>query len=275
MKIISPRIIKLNIEYDGTAYHGWQRQINSVSIQQTIEESLERIIKEHRPVVAASRTDTGVHALNQVAHFWTTTVIPDWKLQRALNNELPKDIVVKELISTPNGFHAMKGACSKIYGYLIENGKFPTAHRRNISWWIPVKLDVDAMKKGAKYFIGEKDFKSLMTGRSYPKSTIRTIYNVEVESQMDLVRIVVHGNAFLKQMVRAIVGTLVQVGKGKLLPDEVGSILKSHNRSNAGRNAPAKGLCLIKVIYEPIGENYKSRQISDLWNPANSLTFYH
>lgn len=268
-----PRIIRLDIEYDGTLYHGWQRQKNSKAIQQVIEESLERVIKEFRPVVAASRTDSGVHALNQVAHFWTDSNIPDSKLQFALNAALPKDIVIKKLKTTDSKFHAMRGANSKIYSYLIENSKFSSPHRRNISWWIPQKLDVAAMKRGAKEFIGERDFKSFMTGRSFPKSTTRIIYNIEIEQKDELIRILVHGNGFLKQMVRAIVGTIVQIGKGKITPNELPSILQSLDRSKAERNAPPKGLCLIKVFYST--DELKFATLSDICKPANSLTFYH
>ncbi|OGQ34541.1 MAG: tRNA pseudouridine(38-40) synthase TruA [Deltaproteobacteria bacterium RIFCSPHIGHO2_12_FULL_43_9] len=268
-----PRKIRLDIEYDGTSYHGWQRQKNSSSIQQAVEEALERIIKEYRPVVAASRTDRGVHALNQVAHFWTSSDIPDLKLLFALNSALPKDIVVKNLKTANSDFHAMKKAHSKLYCYLIENGKFPTAHRRNISWWIPQKLNVENMKTGAREFIGEKDFKSLMTGRNHLKSTTKIIFNIEIEETNNIIRILIHGNGFLKQMVRAIVGTLVQIGMGKISPKDLNSILQSRERSKAGKNAPSKGLCLIKVFYEP--RELKFETLSNLCRPANPLTFYH
>lgn len=268
-----PRLIRLDIEYDGTRYHGWQRQKNSSSIQQAIEETLEGIIKEYRPVVAASRTDTGVHALNQVAHFWTESDIPDSNLLLALNSELPKDIVIKNLQTVSPGFHAMKKAHSKIYSYLIENRKFPTAHRRNIAWWVPHTLNVENMKTAAKEFVGEKDFKSLMTGSNFQRSTTKIIYSIEIEREDELIRILIHGNGFLKQMVRAMVGTLVLIGRGKISPKELKSILSSRERSKAGRNAPSKGLCLIKVFYKP--EELKFKALSELCKPANSLTFYH
>ena len=268
------RMIRIDVEYDGTLYHGWQRQVKVQSVQQTIEEALEGITKEYHPVVAASRTDSGVHALNQVAHFWTTTKIPNQKLHKALNTELPQDIVVKKLIRAPKGFHSMKGAHSKIYSYLIENGAYPSAHIRKISWWIPRKLDVKKMQEACKYFEGEKDFVSLKSGNSEQKSTTRTIYKIEVERKGDLIRILVHGNGFLKYMVRAIVGILTKVGRNKLDPSAVKSIIESRLRTKAAPNAPSKGLCLIKVFYE--AENIDlSKPLNKLCKSANPLTFYH
>ena len=247
---MSRRKIRFELEYDGTAYHGWQRQKGLLTIQQVVEETLQRITQESPVVMGASRTDSGVHALQQVAHFWTSRPLPDETLQKALNATLPKDIVVKKLETTQDTFHAMQHAHSKLYRYQIENLPFATPLKRLTHWWVPSILNVEAMQEAGKIFIGTRDFRAFKTSGNNPKSTVRTIFNCEVQKSNKVITILIHGDGFLKQMVRGIVGTLVMVGKGQLSLPEVKTILESHDRRKAGNNAPPHGLCLVSVFYD-------------------------
>jgi len=243
------RKIRLDIEYDGSNYFGWQKQKELVTIQQLIEKTLTKITQRETVVTGASRTDSGVHALHQVAHCWVPDKLPDRKLHKALNYYLPNEIVIRELKTTNPDFHALRDAISKIYRYEIENRLFPNPLHRKTRWWISTPLDLKAMREGAKHLVGTKDFRAFKTAGNEPKSTVRTVFSCDIDEKEGLVQITFHGNGFLKQMIRGFVGTLVEVGKGNLTPDQVREILESKDRRKAGKNAPPQGLCLLKIYY--------------------------
>ncbi|MCR4432157.1 MAG: tRNA pseudouridine(38-40) synthase TruA [Tepidanaerobacteraceae bacterium] len=241
--------VELLLEYDGTSYHGWQRQKNARSVQQVLEEAINAITGENVRVIGAGRTDAGVHALGQVANFKTNTRIPLEKLPYAINNRLPDDIVVKRARAVPEDFHARLWAKAKVYAYTIHNASFPSPLIRNFAYFFPITLDVDAMKRAGSYFLGVHDFSAFMASGSAVKSCVRHIFRLEVNRQGDLIKIEVEANGFLYNMVRIISGTLLDVGLHRICPEEVASIIESGNRDMAGRTLPPQGLCLLKVVY--------------------------
>jgi len=243
------RNIKLTIEYDGTRYHGWQVQQNVETIQGTIEEKLAQITGKAVRLVASGRTDTGVHALGQVAHFKTESTLEAMSLLKALNSLLPEDIHIKGAEEVEETFHARFGAKGKVYEYRIFNGEFPSPFYRHFSWFIPGTLDLARMRKAATKLKGRHDFSSFCSAGSDFSSHIREVYEIDVGVRDSLIIIQVEANAFLKQMVRNIVGTLVDVGRRKLTPLQFGAILKARDRRKAGATAPAQGLFLVKVNY--------------------------
>lgn len=243
------RNILLKIEYDGTNYSGWQYQKNAKSIQETIEAALKRITGRKARLISCGRTDAGVHALAHIVNFKTDSGIPSFKLQRALNSVLPKDIVIKAIKEVPLKFHSRFDAKSKIYRYTIVNGPSPSAILRNITAHIPHKLDLALMKKEAKILVGRHDFKSFQAADRIERSSVRTIKDIRIKKKGDLLEIYVEADGFLYNMVRNIAGTLVDIGRGRLPAGSMARILKAKNRKLAGETAPAKGLCLIEVKY--------------------------
>jgi tRNA pseudouridine38-40 synthase len=241
--------VKILLEYDGTCYHGWQRQKNALSIQEILEKAIYSITGERVNVIGAGRTDAGVHALGQVANFTTNTRIPVDKLPYAINSKLPEDIVVKHAEVVPESFHASRSAKAKIYIYSILNSKFASPLRRHYSYFFPLALDLDAMKNAAKHFLGSHDFSGFRATGSSAKTSVRSIDRLEVEKNRDMVTIKVEAKGFLYNMVRIISGTLLEVGIHKIHPDEIPEIIKSGDRNRAGRTLPPQGLCLMKVIY--------------------------
>ncbi len=241
--------VKILLEYDGTAYCGWQRQKNALSIQEVLETAISSITGEKIHVIGSGRTDRGVHALGQVANFKTNTRIPIEKLPYAINSKLPEDIVVKHAEKVAENFHARFSAKSKIYTYTIYNSKFPSPLLRRYSYFCPRPLDIEAMKRAAEKLVGIHDFKAFMASGSEVKSTVRHIQRLEVERNGDIVRLEVQADGFLYNMVRIIAGTLLDVGIGKIDADDMTSILKSKDRSCAGKTLAPQGLCLVKVIY--------------------------
>ncbi|MBI5043521.1 MAG: tRNA pseudouridine(38-40) synthase TruA [Nitrospirae bacterium] len=257
--------IKLIIEYDGTGYHGWQHQPRHINIQQTIKEKIETIAKEKINLIGASRTDAGVHAIAQVANFKTKSRMNEGEWQRALNSLLPSDIVIKKTEVVPPDFHARFSAKGKIYKYLILNQPVPSALYRNYAWHIPYPLKVNEMRKAAKSLIGRHDFSSFRASSCSAENPVRRIKRLvitKIPSYPPLVKggrgdyidnfiqIVIEADAFLHHMVRNIIGTLIEVGTGKLLPSRIDSILKAKDRRLAGKTAPPHGLYLVKVIYK-------------------------
>ena len=244
---------KILVEYDGTNYFGWQLQKNGPTIQGEIEKALRKILQKRIPVVGAGRTDRGVHAIGQVAHFVSETSIPPRKLLLALNSLLPKDICIKEVEVVPMSFHAIFSAKSKVYRYRIVNQSYPSALLDRYAYWCPFPLDVARMREGARHLIGTYDFSSFETANSPRKSSVRTVFRLDVVEKLwqghRLIDVVVEADGFLYNMVRAIVGTLVEVGRGKLSPEDVAWIRDKKERKWAGPTAPAKGLCLEKVLY--------------------------
>ncbi len=243
------RNIKLIIAYDGTCYHGWQIQPNVETIQGTIERKLAQITGETVRLVASGRTDTGVHAMGQVAHFKTHSSLDVLSFLRGLNSLLPEDILVKDVEEVDEAFHARFSAKGKVYEYRIFNGELPSPFHRHFSWFVPAKLDLASMREAAMKLKGSHDFSSFCSTGSDHLSHIREIYTIDVGIRRDLIIIGVEATAFLKQMVRNIVGTLVEVGRRKLTPSQFGDILEARDRRRAGIAAPAQGLFLVRVNY--------------------------
>ncbi|MCI8655264.1 MAG: tRNA pseudouridine(38-40) synthase TruA [Clostridia bacterium] len=243
------RNIKLTIEYDGKDFNGWQKQPNKLNIQGTIERAIEEITGEQVELTASGRTDAGVHALAQVANFKTNSKLPIEKFAIAINSKLKKSIVIKEAEEVDERFHSRLTCKQKTYRYVINNTYNGTAIYRNLECHIPTKLDVNKMKQAAQYFIGEHDFKAFKASGTSSKSSVRTIYNAKVYEENGRIYIELTGNGFLYNMVRIISGTLVDVGLGKIKPEDIIDIIKTGKRENAGKTLPAHGLYLIKVDY--------------------------
>lgn len=238
---------KLVLSYDGTDYCGWQRQPDKRTIQGTLEESLAKIIGQKVSVIGAGRTDAGVHALAQVAHFQANTHLQEKELWRALNAILPKDIRVIGLEKVDKDFHARRQARSKVYQYRIINSPLisPFLVRYACQWSAP--LDWRSMARAAPFFIREADFSGFSSNRVL--SPIRKVTASTINKNGPEIIYTIEANGFLRYMVRTIVGTLLEIGKGKMLPPRIEEIFRTKSRSLAGPTAPAKGLCLIEVNY--------------------------
>jgi tRNA pseudouridine38-40 synthase len=244
------RTIKLIIEYDGKNYLGWQIQAKGVTIQGLIEEKLARLTREPVHLIGSGRTDAGVHALGQVAHFKTKSQLDVQTIQRALNSLLPSDMVIQKVEEVDEGFHARRSSKSKVYEYRVLNRHLRSVFHRGTAWHISQKLNIREMKKATRSLIGEHDFSSFQSVGSPKRTAVRKVTRAEWKRGRDgLLRFEIEANGFLKQMVRAIVGTLIEVGKGKINPDEFQKILDSRDRKKAGPTAPAHGLFLKEVKY--------------------------
>ena len=243
------RRYKLIVEYDGTDYCGWQRQINGPSVQQTLEETLSRLTGETIAVTGSSRTDAGVHAMGLCAHFDSATRIPAEKIAFALNTMLPPDIRVRESGAAPEGFHARYSACGKVYRYRFFNSRHDCAIGRQYAAHVPLRLDVERMNEEAQALCGTHDFEAFAASGSVVKSTVRTIYRVQVKRLGDEVELLVLGDGFLYNMVRIIAGTLMEVGTGKREPGAIAKAIETRDRLALGQTAPAKGLTLMRVLY--------------------------
>ncbi len=246
------RNIKLTIEFDGTAYHGWQSQINAVTVQDTVSAAVNALTGEDCSLFGSSRTDAGVHALGYVCNFHTNSAIPEDKFAFALNTMLPKDIVIKGSQEVPSDFHARFSAKAKTYRYLIYNAVFPTALLRNRAYHIYYPLDIGQMQAAAAQFVGTHDFYAFSAAGGSVKTTVRTITAATVtrhNQDNNLVEFHITGDGFLYNMVRIIAGTLIEVGIGKLKPDDIPELILGRDRRKAGRTAPAHGLYLVEVFY--------------------------
>ena len=244
------RNIKLIIEYDGKDFNGWQKQPNKLNIQGEIEKAIERITGEKVDLMASGRTDAGVHAIGQVANFKTNSNIPIEKIPIALNTNLKKSIIIKSAEEVEERFHSRLNCKRKTYRYIINNSKYGTAIYRNLETHIPMKLNIQKMQEAVKYFEGEHDFKAFKASGTSSKSSVRTIYKAEViQKENEKIYIELTGSGFLYNMVRIISGTLVDVGLGKIGPEEIKNIIKSQKRENAGKTLPPQGLYLVKVEY--------------------------
>jgi tRNA pseudouridine38-40 synthase len=244
------RNIKLTIEYDGTAYHGWQIQPGLQTIQGVVREQIVQITQQEVNLIGAGRTDAGVHALAQVASFKTENTIDLLSLQRGLNSLLPPDIVVTSAEEVGEEFHARFSARSKVYEYHILNQSYPSAILRDYAWFIPHELDLPSMKRCGKLLIGSHDFSSFRASGDESRHSIREVISLEIERRKDnLIVVVIEANAFLREMVRSIVGTLVDVGRGKASFAEFKEIFGAQDRRRAGMTAPAHGLFLLEVKY--------------------------
>ncbi len=243
------RNIKITIGYDGTSYYGWQKQPNVVTIQGEIEKALKRVTGENILLIGASRTDKRVHGRGQVANFFTNSVIPDYKFKDALNVSLPEDIVILKSCEVEEKFHSRFSAKGKKYRYLIYNNSIRNPLFRNYSYHVPWKLDIESMKRALSYFVGTHDFSAFMNSKNQSEITVRTINGAKIIKKNRLIHIIVEGDGFLYNMVRIIVGTLIDVGRGKICEDEVLKIIKSKDRKQAGHTAPPQGLYLEKIFY--------------------------
>ncbi|WP_422448589.1 tRNA pseudouridine(38-40) synthase TruA [Thermoanaerobacterium sp. DL9XJH110] len=241
--------VRILLEYDGTNYHGWQRQKNAPSVQEVLERAISAVTGEKIRVIGAGRTDAGVHALGQVANFRTDTRIPVEKLPYAINSRLPEDIAVKGAEIVPDDFHARFSARGKVYTYTIYNAPFPSPLFRNYSYFFPLSLDIEAMQEAAAHFVGEHDFKAFRATGSPVKSTVRRVRRFEIRKDRNLITMEVEADGFLYNMVRIMAGTLLEVGLHKMEPYEIASVLESGDRTRAGRTLPPQGLCLVKVVY--------------------------
>lgn len=242
--------IKLIISYDGTNYCGWQVQNNGITVEQVINEKLSELLGEKVLVIGASRTDSGVHALGNVAVFDTETRIPPEKISFALNQRLPDDIRIQDSCEVALDFHPRYCDTKKTYEYRILNRTFEDPTTRLYTHFCYFRLNVDAMENAAQYLVGEHDFASFCSARGQALTTVRTIYSLDVNKQGDIITIRISGNGFLYNMVRIIVGTLLKVGMGVYPPEHIKEILEARDRSKAGPKVPARGLTLVGIDYK-------------------------
>lgn len=243
------RRVKLIISYDGTNYCGWQVQINGITVEEVINRELSRMLGEDIAVIGASRTDSGVHALGNVAVFDTFSKIPPEKMCFALNQRLPDDIRIQDSCEVPLDFHPRYCDSTKTYEYKILNRRFDNPVMRLYTHFVYMPLDYEKMQEAAKYLVGEHDFKSFCSARTQVTDTVRTIYSLDISKEDDIIKIRISGNGFLYNMVRIIVGTLIKVGLKVYPPEYVKEILEACDRNVAGPKAPAKGLTLIGIVY--------------------------
>jgi tRNA pseudouridine38-40 synthase len=244
------RTFKMIIEYDGAAYCGWQRQKNGISIQQVLEEATARIISEKVSIIASGRTDAGVHALNQAVSFQAQTALSANKIFLGVNSVLPDDIVVKDVLEMPDNFNALKDARGKIYVYYIRHQRLRPVLGRQYCWFVRFRLDVDRMREAASYLIGEHNFSCFCATGCDIKNRVRTLREIKIiEKDDNMLEIIVESGGFLRHMVRNIVGTLTDAGRGKLRPEDLPEIIASGDRKKAGVTAPAHGLFLKEVQY--------------------------
>ncbi len=244
------RNLRLLLEYDGSRYHGWQRQKGDLSIQQVIEEALQRLTGEQVALIGSGRTDAGVHALGQVASFRTTSAIPLKAFHEGLNSMLPYDIAVLEAREAPPEFHARKSALSKTYEYRILNRPSRSPLHHHYGWWLAHRLDPEGMIAAAAALPGEHDFSAFRASGSGNRNPVRRIFTARWQTHPGgWLRFTITGNGFLRGMVRSLVGTMVEVGKGKAEPALLAELLESGERRLAGPTAPAQGLYLVAVVY--------------------------
>lgn len=245
------RRIKLTVAYDGTGYCGWQLQRNGVTVEEILNRTLSDLLKESVCVIGASRTDSGVHALGNVAVFDTESRIPGDKVCFAVNQKLPEDIRVIQSEEVPLTWHPRKQNCIKTYEYKILNCRIAVPTKRLYAHFCYYALDVEKMQKGASYLVGEHDFISFCSAGHQAEETVRTLYGISVTKEQDgMITIRLSGNGFLYNMVRIIAGTLIAVGMGMYPPEHVQEILEARDRKEAGQTAPARGLTLVGIEYE-------------------------
>lgn len=255
-----PRVrnIRMTVSYDGTAYNGFQTQPGNLrTIQDQLEQAIEQLTGERLKITASGRTDAGVHARGQVFNFTTESLIPIERWCMALNGRLAEDIVVRDACIVPLEFHSRRSAKRKTYRYTVRCGRNPDVFKRHTEFHHPKSLDIEAMREGLRYIVGEHDFSSYCSVRTTKTSFVRTLYEAklicdpyEEELGSYAFHIVLTGSGFLYNMVRIIVGTLLQVGEGKRPSSDIGAILEAKSRRRAGPTAMAHGLMLWEVFYE-------------------------
>jgi tRNA pseudouridine38-40 synthase len=243
------RNIKLTIEYEGTNYAGWQRQKNAITVQQKLEESIKKLTGEAIETIGSSRTDAGVHARGFAANFFTNSNILASSFREAINSKLPDDIVILKSDEAEKDFHARYSCVGKQYSYTILNRAQPSALERNYVYHYKRPLDFELMKEGCSFFLGKHDFSAFKSTGSSVKTSIRTVHKAWIEKNGDKLAFYVEADGFLYNMVRIMAGTLIDVGIGKIFPEDISKILSSKDRKMAGNTAPARGLCLEFVYY--------------------------
>jgi tRNA pseudouridine38-40 synthase len=244
------RNIRLLLEYDGAAYHGWQRQKNALSIQEVVETALAKLTGEAVKLHGSGRTDAGVHALGQVANFHTPGHIPLKAFYAGLNSLLPKDIAVLNAAEAPEDFHARKSARAKTYEYRILNRRQPSPLNRRYAWVVREVLDMAAMAEAAAMLLGEHDFSAFKASGGAPGHAVRVVLAAAWhQEEAGRLRFSITANGFLRGMVRSLVGTMVEIGRGKRPSEDLAGLLQSGDRAAAGPTAPAQGLFLVEVIY--------------------------
>lgn len=247
------RNIKLVLEYDGSRYDGWQKQphnLKSITIQDKIENVLNKMEEEEINVIGAARTEAGVHAYAQVANFLTNTKKPLYEIKHYLNQYLPRDIAVLEIEEVSERFHSSFHVKSFRYEYKISMGEVSSVFERKYNYYSFHKLDIEKMKQSIKYFLGKHELKAFTDNKRLKKSTQRIIFNIDIYGDEKEVVITIHADDFWPHMARIIVGTLIEIGLGNLEPADVKHIIESKDRKNAGFTAEAKGLFLQEVLYE-------------------------
>ena len=242
------RNIKLVIHYDGTNYHGWASQPETATVQGTIEKAIEKLTGQPVKINGSSRTDAGVHALGQVANFQIDSAVPTENFLNALNNLLPEDTVIADVQDMSDNFDAISDTVEKQYDYLICTAPIQPVLVRN-QWHRPGQLNIEKMQHAAQRLIGKKDFKSFASAADQRESSVRTITLCQVEQKRDVIKISVAADGFLYNMVRNIVGTLVEIGRGRWEPEIIKDIFATKDRNAAGPIAPARGLCLMEIFY--------------------------
>ena len=243
------RKIKLTVQYDGSRYHGWQIQPGEKTIQGELVEALSNLVGVRTYVHGASRTDAGVSALGQVGLFEIESPIPTENFADAINDRLPHEIVVTSAEEAPGGFDLFGSVKNKLYRYTIYTGHYRPVLRMNQCWHLSKKLNVPAMNQAAQLLVGTKDFKSFASAADRRESSVRTIFRCDVTAEDKWIYVNVEGDGFLYNMVRNIVGTLVEVGVGRWEPEKMDEILEAKDRTAAGRLAPPAGLCLMWIQY--------------------------
>lgn len=242
--------IKLTVSYDGTSYCGWQVQPNGITVQQVLQDAISKATGEKDiKVTGSGRTDAGVHAVGQIAHFDTKSSIPPQKFFKAINAHLPLDIRVKDSELVSDDFDARKTAKKKTYCYTLYFGEVEQPLKERYATFIDRKIDIEKMRSAAKLFVGEHDFKCFNASGGGAKTTVRTIYNIDIEKKDDELKVLVTGNGFLYNMVRTLVGTLLSVGQGEKTEDYIRKMLITGDRNLCGKTLAAKGLCLMSVEY--------------------------
>lgn len=242
--------VLLVVAYEGTDYRGWQVQPNGITIESVLNEKLSELLGEEIEVIGASRTDSGVHSLGNVAVFDTNARMPADKISYALNQRLPEDIVVQESREVPPDFHPRKCRSRKTYEYRILNRRFPVPTLRRDTYFYYRPLDVERMQQAADYLVGVHDFKSFCSIHTQAQETVREVYSCRVTKQDEVITLRITGAGFLYNMVRIIAGTLIQVGIGELEPEEISVILDKRDREAAGPTAPAHGLTMVGIEFE-------------------------
>lgn len=245
------RNIKLILSYDGTEFHGFQTQPDLRTVQGLLQSTLEGIVGHSVSIIGSGRTDAGVHARGQVVNFMTSSRIPIEKWPIVLNTKLPDDLVIQDAELVPDDFHARFWARGKEYRYRIDRSPYTDVFLRKFSHHVPYPLCIEPMREAARQLVGRHDFTSFCAANTPVVDKVRTLYTVEVLEEGALLTIVCRGEGFLYNMVRIIAGTLLDVGRGKLSPDEIPGILAARDRTQAGLTAPAKGLTMWEVFYAP------------------------